>query len=159
MNEVMSFPRIEARNLEARRFKLPDDFEGAYNVAIVAFRRWHQALVDTWSAPLRRLRESYPDLRAYELPVLNAPYVLARFFIDGGMAAAIPDREVRAATLTVYTDVSRVVDALQIPTTETIHLFLVEPSGQIHWRGQGEYDEWQYKELEQILSIQASSKQ
>lgn len=159
MTETITFPKLEARNLEARRFTLPGDFEGTYNVAIVAFRRWHQALVDTWSAPLRRLREAYPELRAYELPMLSSPYVFARFFIDGGMAAAIPDREVRAATLTVYTDVQQVARALQIPNSDTIHLFLVDRDGRIYWRGQGEYDEWQYKEIEQALITQTSKPQ
>jgi hypothetical protein len=157
MTETMIFPKLEARNLESRRFMLPDDFAGTYNVAIVAFRRWHQALVDSWSAPLRRLRAAYPDLRAYELPMLSSPYAFARFFIDGGMAAAIPDREVRAATLTVYTDVQQVARALQIPATDTIHLFLVDRAGQISWRGRGEYDEWQYNDLEQTVSKQTSA--
>jgi hypothetical protein len=159
MTETITFPKLDARNLESQRFRLPSDFAGSYNLAIVAFRRWHQALVDTWSAPLRRLRDTYPDVRAYELPMLNSPYVFARFFIDGGMAAAIPDREVRAATLTVYTDVQQVARALQIPTTDTIHLFLVDRAGTIYWRGQGEYDEWQYTEIKQTLSTQTSKPQ
>lgn len=159
MSENITFPELDARNLESRSYRLPGDFEGAYNVAMVAFRRWHQGMVDSWSAPLRRLSEAYPHLRAYELPMLSSPYVLARFFIDGGMAAAIPDREVRASTLTVYTDVSKVVAALRIPGTETIHLFLVDRAGRIYWRGQGEYDEFQYKELEQTLHKLTSSTQ
>ncbi len=38
---------LSARNLNGRMFTLPADFGGTYNVAVIAFQRWHQELVDS----------------------------------------------------------------------------------------------------------------
>jgi hypothetical protein len=85
------FPPIEARNLNGRRLALPAGFAGVRNVVIVAFPRWHQPLVDAWFPVLHLLLAAYPDLRAYELPMIASGYRLVRPVIDGGMAVAIPD--------------------------------------------------------------------
>lgn len=131
------FPTLPARNLNGRALTLPAEFGGAFNIAIIAFRRWHQTLVDAWFLFLNPLLAAYPDLRAYELPIIGRQYTLARPFIDGGMAFAIPDPAVRNRTLTVYADVQQVAAALQIPSTETITLLLVDRSGRIVWRDAG----------------------
>lgn len=49
------FPRVEGSNLEGRRFTLPTDFEGDYNVVLVAFRRGQQGDVDSWLPFLREV--------------------------------------------------------------------------------------------------------
>jgi hypothetical protein len=134
------FPPLQARNLNGRKLMLPADFAGARNVVVVAFRRWHQPLVDAWFPALEPLLAAYPDLRAYELPMLASGYTLVRPFIDGGMASAIPNRAVRERTLTVYTDVARSLAALQINSPETITILLVDRSGRISWRSEGAYD-------------------
>jgi hypothetical protein len=147
-----SFPVLQARNLNGRTFTLPAEFGGAYNIAVIAFRRWHQQLVDAWFPYLESLMAAHPDLRAYELPMIGGLYSLARPFIDGGMAAAIPDPAVRDRTLTVYTDVRQVVAALQIPSTATITLLLVDRSGRIFWRDTGAYDAERAASLERALA-------
>jgi hypothetical protein len=107
---------------------------GVRNVVIGAFRREHQQLVDTWFPALDPLLAAHPDLRAYEMPVLASGYSLVRPFIDGGMAVAIPSPAVRERTLTAYTNVAKVIAALQIRSPETITILLVDRSGQISWR-------------------------
>ncbi|NTU82956.1 MAG: hypothetical protein HGA45_26920 [Chloroflexales bacterium] len=134
------FPQLKARNLNGRRLTLPAGFAGVRNIVIVAFRRWHQPLVDSWFPALDPLLAAHPDLRAYELPVIASGYGLVRPFIDGGMAVAIPDPAVRERTLTVYTDVATVMAALQIANPETITILLVDLSGQISWRSEGAHD-------------------
>jgi len=47
---------------------------------------------------------------------------------------------VRERTLTVYTNVAQRLAALQISSTETITILLVDRSGQISWRSEGAYD-------------------
>lgn len=147
------FPALQARNLNGRAFNLPAEFGGAYNIAIIAFQRWHQELVDSWFPRLAPLLAAYPNLRAYELPTIGGMYTLARPFIDGGMAAAIPDPAVRERTLTVYTDVRRVTSALRIPSTATITLLLVDRGGRIFWRDEGAYDAERAAGLERALAI------
>lgn len=150
------FPPIEARNLNGRRLALPAGFAGMRNVVIVAFRRWHQALVDSWFPALDPLLAAYPDLRAYELPMIASGYRLVRPVIDGGMAVAIPDPAVRERTLTVYTDVAKVREELQITNPETISILLVDLSGQIAWRSEGAYDPQKGAGLAQALAASSS---
>ncbi|MCG8353057.1 MAG: hypothetical protein MI924_35275 [Chloroflexales bacterium] len=149
--ETITFPNLQARNLERRNFNLPQDFEGERNIVLMAFQRWHQSLVDSWIPPLKALQERQPELYIYELPILSSIYVLGRSFIDGGMAFAIPDKRVRETTLTVYTDVKQVLRALQIPNTETINIFLVDRAGQIFWRGEGGHDPERMADLERVV--------
>jgi hypothetical protein len=127
------FPPLQARNLNGRTLALPAAFAGVRNVVIVAFRRAHQDLVDSWFLALAPLLAADPNLRAYEVPMLARGYTLVRPFIDGGMAVAMPNLDVRERTLTVYTNVAKVIAALQIRSPETITSLLVERSGQIAW--------------------------
>lgn len=152
-----SFPSLQARNLNGRTLMLPGEFGGERNVALIAFRRWHQELVDSWFPHLERLLAAHPELRAYELPMIGGLYTLARPFIDGGMAAAIPDPAVRERTLTVYTDVGRAQAALGIRSTETITLLLVDRQGRIFWRDEGGYTAQRAAGLERTLATNAAA--
>jgi hypothetical protein len=154
-NEPQHFPELEARNLLGQRLKLPADFAGERAVAIVAFERWHQRLVDEWIAWLNDTAPRYPGTEVYEVPVLSNLYIIARPMIDGGMAAAISSEQVRSHTLTVYTDVRRVREALGLPDTRTIGLFLVGRDGTIRWRGRGAFSEPQATALEEALGSSA----
>lgn len=136
----MRFPTIDARDLEGTDRRLPDAFEGRANLVVVAFERWHQELVDTWVAWWEREFADRPDVAVYEVPVLSGRYRLARRFIDGGMAAAIPDPAVRRRTLTAYTDVGRVTRALEISSTATITVLVLDEEGELRWRATGAVD-------------------
>lgn len=149
------FPPLQARNLNGRTLALPSEFAGGRNAVIMAFRRWHQTLVNAWFPALAPLLAAHPDLRAYELPMIAGGYSLARPFIDGGMARAIPDSVVRERTLTVYTNLAQSLAALQISSPETITILLVDRGGQIFWRSEGEYTAAKGAALEQALAPQS----
>jgi hypothetical protein len=139
IDSVPQFPRVEGSNLEGRRFTLPTDFEGEYNVVLVAFRREQQNDVDTWLPFLRDVATSGRNVRVYELPTLNKTYRLMRGFIDGGMARGIPERATREATITLYIDKSPFKEALSIESEAQISTFLVRRDGRILWRADGRY--------------------
>jgi len=71
--------------------------------------------------------------------------------IDNGMRGGIPDKAVRAATLCAYIDIPPFAQALQLPSYDTIYLFLLDRSGEIHWRGQGRFDPQQLADLAAVL--------
>lgn len=150
----LRFPQIEARDLRRRHVALPQGFEGERNVALVAFRREHQALVDSWVPWLERQAAGDPGLRFYELPVIGTAWSPARPVIDGGMARAIGDPEVLRRTLTVYTDVTRVTRALGIADTATIGVLLVDDRGGVWWRGAGGFGGEAAAELAAALAAQ-----
>jgi len=134
---VVEFPGLSARDLEGRAVSLPDDFAGEVNLVLVAFRREQQPIVDTWIAWFREIAAEHPNLRCYELPVIATRWSPARPFIDGGMARAVREREARRRTLTVYTDVRRVTDALAIEDTSVVTVLLVDSDGRVCWRTTG----------------------
>jgi hypothetical protein len=135
------FPRLIASNLEKRSFTLPDDFEGSRNLLLVAFQREQQQQVDTWLREMRRFEELDPEFRYYELPTIQSPNRLVRWFIDIGMRRGIPDQKARSRTITLYIDKQPFLKALGITDENRIHCFLVNRSGQILWRVEGGFDD------------------
>lgn len=134
---VLRFPDLAARDLEGRAVSLPGDFAGTANLVVVAFRRAQQPAVDSWIAWFESVAVEYPGLRCYEVPVLATRWSPARPFIDGGMAQAVREPEARRRTLTVYTDVRRVTDALAIDDTDVVTALLVGADGRVQWRTTG----------------------
>jgi hypothetical protein len=134
------FPTVAARDLTGRRLTLPDGLEGDRNVVVVAFRRHQQSDVDSWVPWLEERAERDPDLRFYEVPAISDAWAPARRFIDGGMATAIGDPVVLRRTLTVYGDLRRLTDPLEIDDRDHIHLFLVDGDGLVRWRAAGAFE-------------------
>ncbi len=56
------------------------------------------------------------------------------------MASAIPDPVVQRRTLTVYGDLRRLTDPLEIDDRDAIWLFAVDGSGRVRWRAAGRFD-------------------
>lgn len=134
-----AFPDIEVRSLTGERLVLPEDFGAERAVAVVAFERRQQEDVDTWLPALLELEAEHGDLRVYEIPCIGRRWSPARPFIDGGMTAAIADRDARARTLTSYTDVDRVRRALGLRDTSEIAVVLTGRTGRIPWIATGRW--------------------
>jgi hypothetical protein len=151
-DNAVLFPPVQGSNLERRQFRLPGDFEGERNLVLIAFRREQQFDVDTWSAPIKGLRERFPDLRFYELPTIKRGNPVFRFWLDSAMRAGIPDRTAREQTITLYLDKEAFRAALDLPSEETIYALLVDRQGRVLWRAEGPFTEAKGRELEGFLS-------
>lgn len=135
----MQFPALQASNLNGDKLNLPENFIGQVNLLLVAFQQWQQSSVNTWLPFAENLEARLPEFHYYELPTIRKMNFLARTFIDSGMRAGIPDPDTRARTITLYLDKDEFRDSLDINDESRIHLFLVDRSGNVLWRGQGEY--------------------
>ncbi len=93
--------------------------------------------MDTWLDDFESLKKDHEDLFTGEVPTLSRRWTPVRGFIDGGMAAAIPDPRTRASTMTVYGDVSRVSDSLGLPDREQIAVVLCDREGRVFWLHRG----------------------
>jgi hypothetical protein len=134
------FPSIETRDLEGRRYVLPDDLPEGRRLIVVAFQQWQQILVEGWKAEAGDLQTAHPDLTVWEVPSLSKGYTLARPYIDGGMRAGIPDIFVRQHTLTAYTDLRVLTRELGVTTRETVWVYLLDRAGRITWSESGQVD-------------------
>jgi hypothetical protein len=74
-----------------------------------------------------------------------------QFVIDNGMRSGIPDRETRAATVTLYTDVAAFMRALGVESTRDIAVLVVTPTGEILARVSGRYSEKTAAPIERAL--------
>lgn len=147
------FPRLEARSLNGRTYRLPGDLEGENNVVIVGFEWWQQELIDSWVPFLEELACRRPRLRFYELVAVSRLRLPARGIIDGGMVAGIPDRKVRARTLTTYTNLRGLLAALDLGGTQDTAVFLTDPAGRVSWRATGAHDDARQAGLESALGL------
>jgi hypothetical protein len=140
------FPAVAGCTLLGGAMALPGDFPAERTLAIVAFQRWHQAIVDRWIAravafgvpPTSRGAAGPMPVAVVELPILSTAWRPVRRFIDGGMTAGIGDPDVLARTITVYTDVGAFQRSLGIAGSEDVHAFVVTRDGTILARGRGD---------------------
>jgi hypothetical protein len=148
------FPRLEARSLNGRAYRLPGDLGGELNVLLDGFEWWQQELIDSWVPFLEELAYRRPRLRFYELVAVSRLRLPVRGTIDGGMVDGIPDRKVRARTLTTYTDLGGLLAALDLSGTQDMAAFLTDPAGRrISWRATGAHDDAREAGLESVLGL------
>ena len=149
----MRFPTLSARDLEGDEVTIPDDLPSGPRVILLPFLREHQPIVDGWVRGLGVLGEAYPDLSVFEVPAISRLYAPGRFYIDGGMRAGIPNIETRRHTLTVYADVAKLATELGLPSRETVHVFLLDATGEIVWRDSAEVSNEKLTALADALAV------
>lgn len=150
-DSAIVFPTVQGSNLEGKEYVLPRDLEGRYNLLFVAFLREQQEMIDTWMPAARYLRNTYPELRHYELPTIKPLNAMTRWFINKGMRGGIPDPEARAATITLYTEKEPFRQTLGIESEETITILLVDQNGLVIWRTVGPRTDAKTQELNQAV--------
>jgi hypothetical protein len=146
------FPNIRSVDLNGRSLSLPGDFPAPFSLVFIAFEMRQQDDVDSWRPFVEQARSKRPALGVFELPTIARGFRLMQFVIDNGMRSGITDRETRAATVTLYTDVAAFVQALDLESTKKIAVLVVTPTGGILARASGRYREEAAVPIERALS-------
>jgi hypothetical protein len=133
----MYFPYIHGSNLNGRRFHLPRQFEGEWNLLLIAFQIWHQNDVNTWIPLAERLLHVYPNFQYYELPVVGVQSDANQARIDNGMRSGLPDWSTRARTITLYICREEFCKAVELSDDRRIYALLVNREGDIAWAAEG----------------------
>ncbi len=152
----LTFPTIQADNLEGKKMRFPEDFAGTHNLVFVAFDRNQQREIDTWVPLAKELTQKHPTLRLYEFPVIGKIIGMMRGFINNGMRRGIPDPATRATTITIYSDKGAFMKPLGLKDQKKIYAFIVTPKGEILWRTEGPRTEIGEKSLREFLDKPAS---
>ncbi len=145
------FPTIEGQNIDGRPFELPDDFEGLYNIVLIAYRQQYLRDLDGWMPHARDLPTAFPDIQVYELPVVREMAWFMREQLDYWMTNGISDPLARATTITLYTDFQAFNQDLRLPNTDEIGIALVDRFGNVVWRERGECTEAKLENLENSI--------
>lgn len=152
----MKFPSISSKDLNGRQRTLPNDFEGNWNLLLIAYEQWQQNEVNTWLPVVDKLENDVDGFHYYELPVVGEMGMFGRMQLDYWMRNGIPDSETRDRTITLYTDQTDFRDALEIPDQEHIALLMLDNDGNVIWRGDGAYSSDTAKSLiDEVESLSA----
>ena len=147
----MVFPFVRSENLEGRRFTLPSDLEGVYNLLFIAFQREQQIDIDSWIPFAKQQVKEYPSLAYYELPTIYRGNPFFRWGLNTGMRMGIPDKKAREVTITLYIDKQAFRKALNIPDEERIYVLLVNRKGEVLWRVEGPFSEEKGRDLKHTI--------
>lgn len=145
------FPTVIGSSLSQVAHTLPGSLVHPRNLLLIAFKQRQQDDVNTWLPVAAEVAAEFGDLGVFELPVISRAYRPVSGFIDGGMRAGIPDRDVRDATITLYIDRGAFARALEIESFDAIVPMLVTPAGSILWRTVGPMAEDAVAELRRTL--------
>ena len=146
-----NFPDVTGNNLNGDNIRIPSQLKGEVNVLLVPFQMWQQGLVNSWVPFLEHLMENTPHFYFYELPTIRKMNFFIKRMIDGGMRGGIPSRDTRGRTITLYIDKKPFKDALEIPTEDSLYLYLVDKEGTILWEESGELSDEKATSLENAL--------
>jgi hypothetical protein len=129
---VRMMPAMKAADLNGRELSLPGALSGDPAVWVVAFDRVHQPQVDRLFGLLGQVKTKLPNLVFWEIPVIQDPGSVARWFIDNGMRSGIPKTETRAKVITLYVpDRAAWLKRVGIGSTDQTYAVLVGPKGEI----------------------------
>lgn len=147
-----TFPPVSGKNLERKKFNLPQDFPARYTVVLMAFYRHQQLDIDTWLPFAQGLERKYSDLAYFELPVVYQMGMLRQFLLNEGMRAGIPDEKARRTTITLYLDKADFLGQLGIETQEEVQILLVTREGEVLWHQSGIFSQEKGASLDQFLA-------
>jgi len=134
------FPTITGQNLPGDDFTLPDDFEGDLVFVVIPFDQEQQVRADTWLPFAEELFERFAGLRYYNVPIFPELSGGGRLLARAGMNVAITDRTLREITITVFLDDRDLfLKGMDIPDVDDIRVFLLDRSGDVLWRGVGDF--------------------
>ncbi len=147
---IRRFPTLSGQNLEGRKFEIPGDLAGELNLVVVAFLQDQQTDVDAWLKAIELV--DYPNVEAYEIPLLRR---LPRFYqrrLNEGMAEGIPDQKAREHTITVYTNRRAFLQSAGLHNEKEVWATLIRRDGTVLWTHLGRPTSMAIADLRQSLT-------
>jgi hypothetical protein len=122
----------QAEDLNGRKLTVPADLGGTPSVWVIAFDREQQGQVDRLYGLYQAVQSAEPGMQFWEVPVIEDPGMMVRWFIDNGMRSGIPDTEVRARVVTLYVpDRKAWLQQVGIKSTAQAYLAVVGSNGEV----------------------------
>jgi hypothetical protein len=140
---LITFPTLKTKTLSGKELIFPDCVRGNRTIIAIAFEGFVQPIIDKWT---KAILTKFPNnqINYYEIPMLQSGYALARNFIDGGMRQGT-DPTLYDYVATYYGSLKDKKDQFNITDTKTVHLFLLNPIGEIINQISGEFSDEKFE--------------
>jgi hypothetical protein len=137
----MQFPSVSAHNLVGKRYDLPEEFEGHYNLLVINFYQHQPHLTQPWLGFGEELSNTYPAFKYYNMPTNHQQHPFEQRINNMTLRIHISDPKQRELTVALYVDLKQFCQDLEIEHRRDLVVLLVDGSGEVLWRTEGHYSE------------------
>jgi hypothetical protein len=145
-----SIPRIEALDLNKKTIVWPNDLPVGKTVLIIGFDGKQQPNIDNWISGLQLKAADAPAW--FEIPLIDDPGAIGRWFINNGMRSGIPSVTTRSHVVTVYGDKAKIMRIMGISGENRVHVLVVNQKGEILALVSGDYSAEGAKQINAIIA-------
>lgn len=150
---VESFPRVSGQLLGGAKFSIPEDLTETATLLVVLFHDSLDPEADQWARLAERLSRTHAGrLGTYELPVYGSGRKIFGEYATATLQPNIENETERRRTVALFVDKRAFARELQCPDPSTVYAFLVDRTGRIAWRGEGEIGLPELAELERAVN-------
>ena len=146
------FPVVKGRRLDGTAVRFPHDLPADATLLIVAFQDDLDPLSDQWARLGERVAEAHAGrVATVEAPVVNRALKFMGDFATMGLRGQVESEAERARTVPLFVDVKPFRKKLKVKTGD-VTAFLLARDGRIAWRGEGDIDMDEVRELEAAVA-------
>lgn len=151
--DCLRLPDVVGINLNGTSISLPGAFDSPFNLVVMPFNQAQQEDATTWLPPFEALAEVHEDVAYYSLAALPDLSPALRLVVQTTMQIAINDEALRDVTLLAYLDDQpKFLEALNIPDTQMMGVFIFNQAGDVLWQTLGNHDEDLAQALSEVLA-------
>jgi hypothetical protein len=129
-NPDARLPVITGKDLNGTSWLVPAGLPGDRTLVLVGFEESQQQDIDIWTQGLG-LKAPTNTIPWVEMPLIQNPGMLMRWFINTGMQSGIKDLRIRSHVWTAYTDKKTFMRSCGMVSDESIFAMVVNRSGQL----------------------------
>ncbi len=130
-----TLPAVSASTLGKQVVQWPQGLPAERTLLLIAFSRSQQPDIESWVKGMQLKAMHAPAW--FEVPMINNPGRLGRWFIDNGMRRGIVSIEERAHVVTIYADKKAMMRQMGLTDETTVHAVVVDRDGKIHAHASG----------------------
>jgi hypothetical protein len=148
---VNTMPVTSGKDLNGTPWSVPKGLPAERTLVLIGFDEQQQVAIDTWTQCLG-LDQPTNTIPWVEMPLIDNPGMLMRWFINTGMRGGIKGRALRSHVWTAYTDKKGFMQTCGMSSTKDVYALVVDRAGRIRSMESGEYTKAGGKRLLQSLN-------